>query len=215
MARKKKAEIPIREFGSPIETMMRNAICHQAANVEKHERFLIDYSTSPDTARAVITDGRFAGIDDDEEIRVNPKMLRWGNPEHISVSLYGRVYISSYKLDFLLLCGFTNAAIGIECDGHEWHERTKEQASSDRARDRAILRLGVPTIRFTGSDIHRDADGCALEVMQTLEAVARASYSNGEMDGFSRGYERGKAARQEQYSKLWTATSGIALPEAL
>ena len=31
----------------------------------------------------------------------------------------------------------------MECDGHEFHERTPEQASKDRWRDRMIKRMGV------------------------------------------------------------------------
>lgn len=54
--------------------------------------------------------------------------------------------------------------IVVECDGHDYHERTKEQAARDKARDRAMQRLGYTVIRFTGSEIWRDPVGCAKEV---------------------------------------------------
>jgi hypothetical protein len=36
----------------------------------------------------------------------------------------------------------------VECDGHEFHERTVAQASWDKRRDRMIQSLGVPVIAF-------------------------------------------------------------------
>ena len=52
----------------------------------------------------------------------------------------------------------------VECDGHEFHERTKEQAQRDKSRDREIMAAGFRTLRFTGSEIYRNAEKCALEV---------------------------------------------------
>ncbi len=41
----------------------------------------------------------------------------------------------------------------IECDGHEYHERTKEQARGDKQRDRYLQRFGFPVYRYTGSEV--------------------------------------------------------------
>lgn len=57
----------------------------------------------------------------------------------------------------------------VECDGHDYHERTKEQASHDKARDRFLQELGVRVFRFTGSDIWKDAFGCAMECLTALK----------------------------------------------
>jgi len=46
--------------------------------------------------------------------------------------------------------------VAIEIDGHDFHEKTKAQASADRKRDRAVQCAGYSVIRFTGSDIYRD-----------------------------------------------------------
>lgn len=54
--------------------------------------------------------------------------------------------------------------IVIECDGHDYHERTKEQAAKDRGTDRALQLLGWTVLRFTGSEIHADASACADDV---------------------------------------------------
>lgn len=56
-------------------------------------------------------------------------------------------------------------SVVIECDGHDYHEKTKEQARRDRSRDRRVQRMGKHQIyRFTGSEIWNDAWGCAREV---------------------------------------------------
>lgn len=53
----------------------------------------------------------------------------------------------------------------IECDGHDFHERTKEQAARDRKRDRDLQQLGFNVLRFTGSEIWKDPMAPALEVL--------------------------------------------------
>jgi very-short-patch-repair endonuclease len=57
----------------------------------------------------------------------------------------------------------------IECDGHDFHERTKEQAARDRQKDREIQASGIPVLRFTGSEIHRNLESCAEQVFQFIE----------------------------------------------
>lgn len=57
----------------------------------------------------------------------------------------------------------------IECDGHDFHERTKRQAARDRRRDRAFQAAGLPILRFTGSEIYADPCECAREVFRMLD----------------------------------------------
>lgn len=56
----------------------------------------------------------------------------------------------------------------IECDGHEYHSRTKEQAMRDRQRDRVLQRNGYKVFRYTGSEIWSDVFKCAEEAIDTL-----------------------------------------------
>lgn len=65
-----------------------------------------------------------------------------------------------YRLDFAL-------------ESHDFHERTKEQAAHDRRRDRAFQAAGWVVLRFTGAEIWRDADACALEVFEHLRRLER------------------------------------------
>lgn len=67
-----------------------------------------------------------------------------------------QVNIGRYRVDFL--CSTITAQgerkFVIECDGHDFHEKTKEQAQKDKSRDRYLAALGYPVLRFTGSEIY-------------------------------------------------------------
>jgi very-short-patch-repair endonuclease len=65
----------------------------------------------------------------------------------------------------------------IECDGHDFHERTKEQAQRDKLRDRELQQEGYCVLRFTGSEIWRDAWACAQQVNEFLQQKIRAAYA--------------------------------------
>lgn len=174
---KKKQDDLLREWDSPIELMLRNAIVEFVDHEKKWK--LVDYSTSKEQASTYETPLGIDVIPMDED-RVHPMRLAYGlTRENLKAPvdtsriawLYGSVRAWSYKIDLLIQCRHQNLA--IECDGHEWHDRTKQQASSDRARDRFLLSKGIHTIRFTGSDIHRDANECAVEIMALLEGLVR------------------------------------------
>lgn len=59
----------------------------------------------------------------------------------------------------------------IECDGHNYHERTKEQAARDRAKDRNATLRKIETFRFTGSEIWRNPWECAEQIVTWAERV--------------------------------------------
>lgn len=90
---------------------------------------------------------------------------------------YNRVYFPddiNYQLDFFLwlnefIIGPEKkiryaASCIIECDGHNFHEITKEQATKDKSKDRTLEERGLHVIRFTGSEITKDPEKCALQV---------------------------------------------------
>ena len=56
----------------------------------------------------------------------------------------------------------------VECDGHDFHERTKEQAERDRSKDRAIQAAGIPVLRFTGREIWRDPTMVTAEIFRFM-----------------------------------------------
>lgn len=63
----------------------------------------------------------------------------------------------------------TTTRIAVECDGHDFHERTKEQATRDKERDREMTKGGLKVFRYTGSEIFKDPIKCAKEVLDFLE----------------------------------------------
>lgn len=78
-----------------------------------------------------------------------------------------------YRFDFGLNISLREwrQDVAIECDGHDFHERTKEQAARDRSRDRELLLSGVPTVRFTGSEIFKDPAKCAQSVFDLVDKL--------------------------------------------
>lgn len=76
-----------------------------------------------------------------------------------------------FRLDFMISYRFFGKLlqIAVECDGHDFHERTKAQAKRDRSRDRALQSLGLTVYRFTGSEISTAPAICAAEVLDAIE----------------------------------------------
>lgn len=88
--------------------------------------------------------------------------------------------IGPYRVDFLI-SGWTNGRIRhaggrytdvtpgwrklvVECDGHEFHEKTKDQVARDKAREREIVSAGYEIFRFSGSEIWRNPLDCAGQI---------------------------------------------------
>ena len=85
--------------------------------------------------------------------------------------------IENYRADFLLTFkssepGFEKGRqLVVECDGHDFHDKTKQQASRDKERDREMKKLGYDVFRFTGSDIWNDAFSCAKEAIDMVTGI--------------------------------------------
>lgn len=84
--------------------------------------------------------------------------------------LISQYVFQKYKIDWVLKS--EKGKIFIECDGHDFHERTKEQAAHDRAKDRAIQLAGFPILRFTGSEIWRSPADCVVQIFNFLNSMA-------------------------------------------
>lgn len=79
--------------------------------------------------------------------------------------------IGAYRVDFLMSVKNIKTQIVVECDGHDFHERTKEQAERDRSRDRELTLSGYRVIRFTGREIWRDPWKCASEIDRQFYSI--------------------------------------------
>ena len=79
---------------------------------------------------------------------------------------FRQVSFMDYVADFIAVCKIDGVTdyLCIECDGHDFHERTKNQVARDKLRDRRFLIGGIPAMRFSGSEIWRDPLECGRQV---------------------------------------------------
>jgi len=83
---------------------------------------------------------------------------------------------NNYRADFMVNCIHKQAIVkvAVECDGHDFHEKTKRQAARDKKRDRDFHLAGISVLRFTGSEIWENPNRCAKDVFKFLvEEVSR------------------------------------------
>ncbi|ADQ06487.1 conserved hypothetical protein [Caldicellulosiruptor hydrothermalis 108] len=84
---------------------------------------------------------------------------------------------ATYRVDICVYIGdwMENIAeckkLVIECDGHDFHEKTKEQAMRDKKRDRDLIEAGYQVIHFTGSEIFADPFKCAREIRDLINKM--------------------------------------------
>ena len=93
----------------------------------------------------------------------------------VTIVIWPQFCCLDWKVDFLLGSFPRNGRPGfvvVECDGHDFHERTKEQAAKDRSRDRRLQDAGYRIYRFTGSEIYREPMNCASEALVGLMDVS-------------------------------------------
>ncbi len=65
--------------------------------------------------------------------------------------------------------------VSIELDGHDFHERTPEQAERDKSKDRLLQSHGWLALRFTGREVIRNPDACVEQAMAPGRARIMAS----------------------------------------
>ena len=105
---------------------------------------------------------------EDSELR----LMRDCPDPQISLIVRPQAQIGEFRVDFLIHAMNVKASgenrawrrLVVECDGHNFHERTKEQAAKDRARDRWLTSKDYDVFRFTGSELWRDPMACAEQV---------------------------------------------------
>jgi very-short-patch-repair endonuclease len=91
--------------------------------------------------------------------------------DRLTLLVRPQAHVLDYRVDFLIHAldhsvypDIKWRRLVVECDGHNFHERTKEQAAKDRARDRDLSQHDFDVFRFTGSEIWKDPMGCANQV---------------------------------------------------
>ena len=94
-------------------------------------------------------------------------------PEDVFVGVYPQFEIDgngkTYRTDFLLEVIDKNnpnfdCYIVVECDGHEFHQKTKQQVKRDNEREMALKMLGYDVLRFSGTQIYENPMKCANDI---------------------------------------------------
>jgi very-short-patch-repair endonuclease len=99
------------------------------------------------------------------------------------VTIHPQFRVGRYRTDFMLTVrnrwgfgdSYVDGSILLECDGHDFHEKSKAQAKRDKQRDRALQSAGFEVHHFTGSEIWDDPIGCAREAIERAEDRATSS----------------------------------------
>lgn len=90
----------------------------------------------------------------------------WDAAQSRIKGLESQQWIGQYRVDFVV----QQKRLIIELDGHEFHS-SREQRTSDAARQRELQRLEYTVIRFTGTEIHADVDACVEETIDLLSSL--------------------------------------------
>ena len=173
-----------------------NALAHAYTNKAlRHLETLTSTAESP-IERAMLFALCIAGHEAAENVRYKKGGYLFGDVDAMPdvLTIEPQAQLGEYRVDFLLtyegavpdfahkrklkdgmeIPGVKEVTVHliVECDGHDYHDRSKEQASRDRQRDRELKKLGYEVFRYTGADIWKDALKCAREAVQLLNTNA-------------------------------------------
>lgn len=91
----------------------------------------------------------------------------------------------SIRVDFMLTSfwhGYKRR-LAIECDGHDYHDKTKQQAARDKSRDRLLAVDNVVIVRYTGFELYRDPSAIRTELEKILgELIEGAAVDAGALE---------------------------------
>jgi very-short-patch-repair endonuclease len=162
------------EHGERFEQFVREAAQNEAVRYEEDVYSICSRCESPIEALVMAALHKHAKIGCE-----NFHFLNTDKPNPVpafdeAAFVYTQVRVGEYRADILIhdvtmpLELREPQWIIVECDGHEYHERTKEQARRDKKRDRFFTAKGFKVLRFTGSEIWADPDSCAEEIAENL-----------------------------------------------
>jgi very-short-patch-repair endonuclease len=95
------------------------------------------------------------------------------------LNFYNKKKTDKFRLDFVLLnlnayCNYIEGKvksynkIGIEIDGFEFHEKTKEQFEREKVRNRFLTKYDWKIFYFAGTEIYNNPFGCVMEIYEYL-----------------------------------------------
>lgn len=99
-----------------------------------------------------------------EKMFIEQWRVVYGNGIHPQYNVPG----FRYRVDF----AFPSDKVAVELDGYEYHN-SKEQFTNDRKRQREMELAGWRFIRFSGSEVYRDADACVRQAYEFWQSVPK------------------------------------------
>jgi very-short-patch-repair endonuclease len=96
------------------------------------------------------------------------KQLDWEfsvGSEPADIMLHPQYPLERFRYDFAVRSkGRAKPLLLIECDGKDFHSSPEQQAN-DKLKDDAASNAEIRLIRFSGSEIHQDADRCVTSAL--------------------------------------------------
>jgi very-short-patch-repair endonuclease len=130
-----------------------------AVDYEKLIREQLDaYSITPPIEQIFLMEWHFQRVEDRLGVRMLPQA---------KLELEGK----RYRVDFLVSRAGSRRKLAIELDGHDFHERTPQQAANDKRRERILTRNGFVVLRFTGMEVVGNSKKCVEEVVESLTSL--------------------------------------------
>lgn len=90
----------------------------------------------------------------------------------IEIEIDNKKYIADFEVEYDELCNpklKKDFALVIECDGYEFHQKTKKQVEYDNKREYDLKINNYQILRFSGSEIYKDPIDCAERVFKYIE----------------------------------------------
>ena len=117
--------------------------------------------------------------------RVGLKNINLYNPYIDIIDIEKQIDIkcgkNKYRVDFqipVIYKNQENIMFVIECDGYEFHQKTKQQVEYDNKRQRDLQEAGYEIIKFSGTEIWHRPYRCACEIKNII--LSRCKYIKGD-----------------------------------
>ena len=99
------------------------------------------------------------------------KINKLDNDKALNIKITPQFIIGKYRCDFKLsLMSFSKikSEIIIELDSKQFHDRTEQERSYEKERDRFIQKSGYKIFRYTGADVLKNKKNITTEIIRYL-----------------------------------------------
>lgn len=94
----------------------------------------------------------------------------------LGLSTHPQYHFDPYRVDFLFNYNdyqieekkISERYLVVECDGHNWHERTEKERRYEKRRDRFLASKGLTVFHYTGSEVVSEPFRVAAEILEHL-----------------------------------------------